>query len=102
MRAVDSVEKATYVNLNKRGGRTMGFQTGKNDTETGGLGFTKSNTNVGISGRADSDAASSNAGVGGSGVFGFSTVPNAAGVFGINEAQMAEASKATAALVSWV
>ena len=68
----------------------MGFQAGTNGTETGGFGFTKSNANTGLSGRADpvnpQDDAVPN-GAGGCGVFGFTTVRKAAGVFGVNDVE---------------
>src|SRR5262249_42357410 len=66
----------------------MGFQTGTNDSETGGFGFTKSNANNGLAGRADSINPKDEAvpgGAGGVGVFGFTKVRKAAGVFGVND-----------------
>jgi len=66
----------------------MGFQPGNNDSETGGFGFTRSNATNGIAGRADpvnsQDEAVPNS-AGGVGVFGFTKVRKAAGVFGVND-----------------
>jgi hypothetical protein len=66
----------------------MGFQPGNNDSETGGFGFTRSNANNGLAGRADpvlpTDEAVPNS-AGGVGVFGFTKVRKAAGVFGVND-----------------
>jgi hypothetical protein len=66
----------------------MGFQAGNNDSETGGFGFTRSNANVGLAGRADPVNPTDEAvpgGAGGVGVFGFTKVRKAAGVFGVND-----------------
>lgn len=66
----------------------MGFLPGNNDSETGGFGFTRSNANNGLAGRADPVNPNDEAvpgGAGGVGVFGFTKVRKAAGVFGVND-----------------